>query len=152
LPSRAEGYRHLAYARVLCPHIGVDRAQKPDLRLKARVRERIVIVIKAYVGTDRRLGVAAGISAFHRPHGVSRTRKRGIRQLRGMGITHGLLLDGAEAKSLVGIVGCLLEPAIVEDERLGLGIFKIKLAVIGTFNGVPEMAARIPAVDSSTLK
>ncbi len=69
-----------------------------------------------------------------------------------MGVAHGLVLDGPETKTLVGIVGCLLEPAIVEEERLGLGIFKIQLAVVGAFDAVCEMAARIPAIKPGALE
>jgi hypothetical protein len=69
-----------------------------------------------------------------------------------MGIANGILFDGAQPEPLIGIVGCLLEAPIIKDERLGLGIFKIKFAVIGPLNGVREMAARVAAVYSGALK
>ena len=69
-----------------------------------------------------------------------------------MGVTHRLVLDGTQTKTLVGIVGCLLEPTIVEDQRLRLRIFKIKLAIVGAFEAVGEMAARVPLVKPGTLE
>ena len=69
-----------------------------------------------------------------------------------MGIADSLVLDGAQTKSLVGIVGRLLEPAVVEDRALGLGIFKIKLAVVGAFEAVGEVPSRIPAVEPGALE
>ena len=59
-----------------------------------------------------------------------------------MRIAHRLVLDGPEAEPLVGVVGRLLEPPIVEDQHLGLGVFEIELAVIGAFEAAGQVSAR----------
>jgi hypothetical protein len=69
-----------------------------------------------------------------------------------MGIADGFILDGAQAKSLVGAVGGLLEPPIVENERFGLGIFEEKLAVVSALEAARELPARIPAVKPGALE
>jgi hypothetical protein len=53
---------------------------------------------------------------------------------------------------LVGIVGRLLEPPIVEDEHLGLGIFEIEFAVIGAFKAAGQVSTRCLAIEADTIE
>lgn len=69
-----------------------------------------------------------------------------------MRITHRLVLDGPEAEPLVGVVGRLLEPPIVEDEHLGLGIFEIELAIIGAFEAAGQVSARCLAIEAGAIE
>ena len=48
-----------------------------------------------------------------------------------MGIADRFVLDRAQAKTLRGVVGRLLEPAVVEHQGFGLAIFEKKLAIVG---------------------
>ena len=57
-----------------------------------------------------------------------------------MGVADRLVLDGAQPEPLVRVVGRLLQPSVVEQEHLGLGIFEIELAVVGAF----EAAGQLP--------
>src|ERR1700738_2090088 len=43
LPARAERYGHLAHARILGAHIGVDGAEQLDLRFESRLGKRIFL-------------------------------------------------------------------------------------------------------------
>jgi hypothetical protein len=63
-----------------------------------------------------------------------------------MGVAHSLILDGAEPEALIRIVGCLLEPPVIENEQLGLRIFQIELAVVCAFEATGEVPLRgLPA-------
>ena len=48
-----------------------------------------------------------------------------------MRVADRVILDRAQAEPLAGVIGRLLEPAIVEHQRFGLGIFEEQLAVVG---------------------
>jgi len=69
-----------------------------------------------------------------------------------MGIAHGLVLDGAESEALVGVVCCLLEPPIVENEHLGLGIFEIKLTIVRALQTAGELSARGLTVEAGAIE
>ena len=69
-----------------------------------------------------------------------------------MGITDGLVLDGAQPKALVGVVGRLLEPPVVEDEHLRLRIFEIDFTVVGAFQATSEMSARGLTVETGAVE
>ena len=69
-----------------------------------------------------------------------------------MGITHGLVLDRAQAKTLVGVVGRLLEPPVVEHQHLGLGVFEVKLAVVGAVEAADKLAARGLPVETGAVE
>ena len=151
LPGRAERDRNLPDARVLRPGIGVDGLQQPHLGFEGRRSERIVIAVEADIGSAGRLGVAARIAALDRAHRVGRARQRRFGDVGGMGIAHRLVLDRAQPETLVGVVGRLLEPAIVEHQHLGLGVFEIELAVVGAFKPADEVAAGILAVEAGAV-
>ena len=84
--------------------------------------------------------------------GVGGARQRGVGQVGGVGIAHGLVLDGAQPEALRGVVGGLLEPPVVETQHLGLAVFEEKLAVIGAFEAADEMAAGIVTVEAGTIE
>jgi hypothetical protein len=46
----------------------------------------------------------------------------------------------------------LLEPPVVEDEHLRLGIFEIELAVVCAFQPASEMPARALAVEAGAVE
>ncbi len=48
-----------------------------------------------------------------------------------MRIADRLVLHGAQPETLRGVVGRLLQPAVVEHQDFGLAIFEKKLAVVG---------------------
>src|SRR5262245_20736310 len=152
LPARAERDRNLAYARVLGPNIGVDRLEQTHLGLEVRGPKRVVIAIKANIGAAGRLGIATAVSDLDSAHRVRRPCQRRLRELRGVCIADRLVLDGAEPETLVGIVGRLLEPAVVEHEHLGLGIFEIEFAVVGAFETTGKMPARVLAGEAGTVE
>ena len=69
-----------------------------------------------------------------------------------MRIADRFALHGAQAEPLGGIVGRLLEPPIVEDEHLGLGVFEIKLAVIGAFEAAGQMSTCGLAIEPGAIE
>ena len=151
LPARAERHRHLPHPRVLRPQIGVDGLQEPHLGLERRRAERILVAVEPPVGVGRGVGIAAGIAALDGAHRVGRPRQRRLRHVGGMRIADRLVLDGAQPETLVGVVGRLLEPAVVEHQHLGLGVFEIKLAVVGAFEAADEVAAHVVAVEAGAV-
>jgi hypothetical protein len=46
----------------------------------------------------------------------------------------------------------LLEPPIVENEHLGLGIFEIKFAIIRTLQTASEVSARVLTVEAGAIE
>src|SRR5262249_44006702 len=152
LPAGTERDRDLADARVLRARIGVDGLEQLHLGLEAGRGERIFGVMEADIGAHGRLGVAAGITAFYRADGIRGARERGFGHVRGMGIADRLVLDGAQPESLVGIVGRLLEPPVVEHQHFGLGIFEIKLAIVGTLEPTAKVSADPLRVEAGALE
>ena len=59
-----------------------------------------------------------------------------------MRIADRLALDGAQPEPLRGVVGRLLEAAVVEHQRLGLAVFEEQLAVVGAFEAARQMQLR----------
>ena len=55
-----------------------------------------------------------------------------------MRIADRLALHGAQAEALRGVVGRLLQPAVVEHQRLGLAVFEEQFAVVGAFEAALE--------------
>ena len=152
LPGRAERDRDLPHARVLGAGIGVDGLQQPHLGLEGRLAERIVVAVEADIGAAGRLGIAAGIAALDRAHRVGRARQRRFGHVGGMGIADRLVLDRAQPETLLGVVGRLLEPAVVEHQHLGLGVFEKQLAVVGAFEAAGEVAAGVLAVEAGAVE
>ena len=50
-----------------------------------------------------------------------------------MRIADRLALDGAQPEALRGVVGRLLQAAVVEHQHLGLAVFEEQFAVVGAF-------------------
>ena len=99
-----------------------------------------------------RLGVGAGIAAFDGADGLCGARERGLGKVGGVGVAHRLVLDGAQAKTLGGVVGRLLEPAVVENQHFRLAIFEEEFAVVGPLKAAGEVAARIIAVEAGAVE
>ena len=94
----------------------------------------------------------AGIAALDGAHRVGRARDRRLGQVGGVGVADRLVLDGAQAEALAGVVGRLLEPPVVEHQHLGLAIFEEQLAVVGAFEAAGEVAAGVVAVEAGAVE
>src|SRR5215468_8797027 len=64
-----------------------------------------------------------------------------------MRIADRLAFDGAQSEALGGIEGRLLEPAVVEHQRLALPVLEIELAVVGTGKAVRETALNAGTIE-----
>ena len=64
-----------------------------------------------------------------------------------MGIADRVVLYSAQAKALAGVIGRLLQPAVVEHQCFGLGIFQEQFAVVGA-----GKSSRDLATDGVTVK
>ena len=151
LPSGADARRHLPHARVLGAGIGVDLFEQLHLGFESRFAERVVVAVELAVGAAGRVRVAAAVAAFDRAHGVRRAGNRRFRQVRGMGIADRLVLHRAQAEALRRVVGCLLEPAVVEGQRLGLAVFEEQFAVVGAIEAAAENAAHLGLVEAGAV-
>ena len=69
-----------------------------------------------------------------------------------MGIADRLVLDRAQPEALLGVVGRLLEPPVVEQQHLGLGVFEVQLAVVGAFEAADELSAGVVAVEAGAVE
>ena len=132
--------------------MGVDLFQEPHLGLEGGRAERIVVAVQADIGARRRLGIRAGIAALDRAHRLGGARDRGLGEVGGVGIANRLILDRAQAKTLRGVVGRLLQPAVVEQQHLGLAVFEEKLAIVGAFEPAGEMPAGIVPVETGAVE
>jgi hypothetical protein len=62
-----------------------------------------------------------------------------------------LVLHGAQPEALVGVVGRLLEPAVVEHQHLGLLVFQEQLAVVRAFKPALDQLADFGAVEAGAV-
>ena len=147
LPRRAERHRYLPHARVLGARERIDLFQQLHLGFERRRTERVVVAVKPYVRPRRRLRVAARVAALHGTHGNDCTLDRLLGDIRGMRVTDRLAFHGAQAEALRGVVGRLLQPAVVEHQRLGLPVFEEQLAVIGAFKPAAEQFCHASAIE-----
>src|SRR3984957_19848387 len=69
-----------------------------------------------------------------------------------MRIADRVVLYRAQAKPLAGIVSGLLQPAIVEHQRFGLGVFQEQLAVISAGKAAPDFMAHGVAVEIGAVE
>ena len=69
-----------------------------------------------------------------------------------MGVADRLVLDRAQAEALGGVVGRLLEPAVVERQHLGLAVFEEQFAVVGAFEAAGEVPAGGVAVEAGAVE
>ena len=138
LPRRRDAGGHLPHARILGARIGVDLFQQLDLGLEAGRAERIFVGVEFDVGARRRHRDVAGIVAAHRAHRIRGARDRAFRHVGGMGIADRVVLDGAQAEALRGVVGRLFQPAVVEQQHFRLAVFEEQFAVVGAFEPALE--------------
>ena len=69
-----------------------------------------------------------------------------------MRVADRIVLDRAQAKPLAGVVGRLLQPAIVKAERFGLAIFQKQLAVVGPLEPPRDLASDGIAVEIGAVE
>ena len=69
-----------------------------------------------------------------------------------MGIADRLVLHGAQPEALVGVVGRLLQPAVVEHQHLGLLVFEEQLAVVGAFKAAVDQLADANFVEAGAVE
>ena len=141
----------MAHARVLGAGIGVDALQQLHLGVEGRLAERVFVAIEFTVGAAGGLGVTAAVAAFHRAHRLGGPRKRGFRHVGGVGIADRLVLHRAQAETLRGVVGRLLEAAIVEHQHFGLAIFQEQFAVVGAVQAAPDQLANLGFVEPGAV-
>ena len=91
------------------------------------------------------------MAALDRAHRVGRARNRRLGNVGGMGIADRLILDGAEPETLRGVVGRLLQAAIVEQQRLGLAVLQKQFAIVGPFKAALDQAGHFAAVESAAV-
>jgi hypothetical protein len=96
-------------------------------------------------------GVLAGIAAFHRAHSVAGALDRRFGNVGSMRIADRFALHCTQAKALRGIVGRLLEPAIVESQGFSLPVFEEEFAVIGAIESARNDLCQALAVQTRTI-
>ena len=96
--------------------------------------------------------IAARIAALDGAHRLGRARDRRLGNVGGMGVADRLVLDGAQPEALGGVVGRLLQPAVVEHQHLGLAVFEEQFAVVGAFEAAREVPARVLAVEPGAVE
>ena len=93
----------------------------------------------------------AAVAAFDRAHRFGGARERGFREIGGMRIADRLILDRAQAEALRGVIGRLLEPAIVEHQHFGLPIFQEQFAVVGAVEAARDELAHLALVEPGAV-
>ena len=68
-----------------------------------------------------------------------------------MRVTDRLVFHRAQTETLRGVVGRLLEAAIVEAERLGLAVFEEQFAVIRAFEAAGDDGRNFLAVETGAV-
>src|SRR5271154_687665 len=69
-----------------------------------------------------------------------------------MRIADRVVLYRAQAKTLRGVVGGLLQPAIVEHQHFGLGVFQKQLAIVGAGKAASDLMAHGIAVETGAVE
>ncbi len=69
-----------------------------------------------------------------------------------MGVADRVVLDGAQSKALRGVVGRLLQPAVVEHQRFGLAVFQKQFAIIGAGQASRHFVADVIAVEIGAVE
>ena len=69
-----------------------------------------------------------------------------------MRIADRVVLYGAQAEALRGVVGRLLQPAVVEHQRFGLAVFQEQLAIIGAGKPARDLVAHGIAVEIGAVE
>ena len=152
LPGRAEADRYLPHPRILVADIGVDFGEQLDLAFEARRIERIVVAIEPHIGVRRGCRESPAIAAAHGCDRVGGADQRRQRDVGGMGVADGVILHGAQAEALRGVVGRLFQPAIVEHQRFGLAVFQKQFAVVGAGQAPRQFVANGIAVEVGAVE
>jgi hypothetical protein len=151
LPGGGDAGGYLPHARILGARIGVHGFQQFHFRLEWLGRERIVVAIELAVGAAGRVGIGAGVAAFHRAHGFGGARQRAFRQVGGVRIADRFAFDGAQAEALRRVVGRLLESAVVEGQHLRLLVFQEQFAVVGAFQATSDQLPNLALVEPGAI-
>src|ERR1700759_21259 len=69
-----------------------------------------------------------------------------------MRVADRVVLHRTQAKSLAGVVGRLLEAAVVEHQGFGLAVFEEQLAVVGALEPAADLAAHGVAVEIGAVE
>ncbi len=78
------------------------------------------------------------MAGFNRLHRARRPLQRGLRQFRRVGVASRFANNGAQAKALLDVEARRFQAIVVKKERLGLGVFEIKFAVVGVFQRLAD--------------
>ena len=151
LPARGNAGGDLPHALILTARIGIDRFQQFHLRIECRCSKRIVVAIKFAVGAARRVGVGAAVAIVDGAHRFGCACQCSFREIGGVRIANRFGLDRAQAKTLRGVIGRLLEPAIVEGECLGLAIFQEQFAIVSAVQALTNQLAHFSAVEPGAV-
>ena len=68
-----------------------------------------------------------------------------------MRVADSFVLDRPQAETLCGVIGRLLQPAVVEDQILRLSVFEIEFAVVGAVEPARQDAAHLRPVEASPI-
>ena len=152
LVGTAERGGDLAHARVAAARIGVDLFQQLDLLGEGRAAERALVAVERPVGAARRLGVGALVAGLHRLHRIAGAADGGLGNLAGMGVALRFAGHRPQAEALVGVEARRLQPAVVEEQALGLGVLQVELAVVGAAERIGDRLAGGLAVKSGAVE
>ena len=152
LPGGAQADGSLPHPRVLVAHIGVDLGQQFYLGLKTRRIQRIVVAIEPHIGMRRRRRKVAAVAAAHGRHRIRRADQRRQGHVGGMRIADHIVLHRTQAEPLAGVVGRLLQPAIVEAQSFGLAIFQKQLAIVSAGQPPRDLASDGIAVEVGAVE
>ena len=92
------------------------------------------------------------MAALDGANSVGGAPDRCLRHLGGVGVADRLVLDRAQAESLVGIVGRLLEAAVVEHQHLGLRVFEEQFAIVGAFESTIDQLADADGIEAGAVE
>src|SRR5215208_7332127 len=67
-------------------------------------------------------------------------------------IADGLILNSAQTKPLRGVIGRLLEPAVIAQQHFRLAVFEKKLAVVGALQATGKIAAGVVAIETGAIE
>ena len=91
------------------------------------------------------------MAALDRAHRLGRARDRAFRQVGGVRVADRFVLDRAQAEALRGVVGRLLQAAVVEHQRFGLAVFEEQFAVVGAFEPAADQLPHLAAVEAGAV-
>ena len=126
-----------------------DFFQQLHLGLERWRAERVLVAVKSHIGARGRLRIAPGIAALHGLHRLDGACDRLLGNIRGMCVADRLALHGTQAEALRGVVGRLLEAAIVEHQHLGLAVFQKQLAIVCAFKAALEQRLGAALVEAA---